>query len=68
MTPPVRDLQVGDVVKFRRGDGWLIGEVTQIGSNTAHIKSGDEFLGFETFVEQLNILRSTPEPVANEET
>jgi len=64
----LRNLKVGDRVKFRRGAGWLEGEVTHIGQSTAHVKSGDDFLGYETFVENLTILRSTPEPVANKET
>lgn len=59
MNPPVAIIKVGDTVRFRRGLGWLEGTVVKIGNTTAHIVSGDDFLGYETFVESLKILKST---------
>ena len=62
------EIIVGDTVRIRRGDGWFEGTVTHIGRSTAHVRCGDEFLGFETFVESLTILRSTQVANAKKET
>jgi hypothetical protein len=59
MNPPVTPVHVGDVVRFRRGGHWQTGEVIFVGRYVAHIRAGDDFLGYATFVENLSILKST---------
>lgn len=56
---PVAELVVGQTVRFRRGGYWQTGEVTYIGRYIAHIKAGDDFLGFRTYTENLTILKSS---------
>lgn len=58
MTPPVTPVVVGDTVRFRRAGHWQQGRVIFVGRHVAHIRAGDEFLGYTTFVENLTILKS----------
>jgi hypothetical protein len=54
----VSEIKVGDVVRFRRADYWQTGEVVHLGRYVAHIRAGDDFLGYHVFVENLKVLQS----------
>ncbi len=58
MNPPVKHVAIGDVVRFRRGGYWQSGEVVYIGRYTAHVRAGDDFLGYQTYSENLKVLQS----------